>query len=140
MIFIPHNVPSSKNSKIKGKFFSKTVQKYLRKHGIQHFSSHKKTITPYKTIPMTFPFDEISTLLKGEEYPILLGFHFVRDSKRSFDFHNVCQIIFDIMVAGNVIEDDDSDHVLPFPMMLNNQWYKIDRDSPGVYINVLNDI
>ena len=46
-IFIPFNVPSLKNSKIKttrGIFPSKTFKKYLQAIGIQHFSSSKKII------------------------------------------------------------------------------------------------
>lgn len=138
MIFIPYNVPSSKNSKVKGKFFSKTVKNYLRKHGIQHFSSSRKVVERYKTIPMTFPIDEIKNLLDGLNYPLILGFHFVRDSRRKFDFHNSCQIISDLLTAFDVIKDDDMDHFLPMPMQINGKWYSIDKENSGVYIENLN--
>ena len=46
-IFIPGNVPSLKNSKVKtgrGIFASPTVTKYLKSLGIQRFSSRKKEV------------------------------------------------------------------------------------------------
>ncbi len=51
-IFIPGNVPSLKNSKIKtarGIFPSKTVMKYLRSLGIQKYSVSKKEVIGFKT-------------------------------------------------------------------------------------------
>ena len=48
--FIQGNCPSLKNSKIKGEngiFHSKTVGKYLKSLGIQHYSSSKKTVKGY---------------------------------------------------------------------------------------------
>lgn len=135
-IFIKGNVPSSKNSKVKGRFFSKTVQSYLRSFGIKSFSSRKKEIQGYKTIPMTFPVQEINKLLKGKNYPIIIELHFIRKSKHKFDFHNACQILFDLFTAFDIIEDDDMDHLIPFPLMVNNKWYSYDKNNPGVIIKI----
>ena len=74
MIFIPHNVASSKNSKIntsKGSFISKTTKKYLRSLGIQSFSSSKKEVKLYKTIPLSFPVKELKNELKNGELEII---------------------------------------------------------------------
>lgn len=142
MVFIQHNVPSLKNGKIatsKGVFSSKTVQKYLRKHGIQHYSSSKKTVDRYKTIPMTFPINEIKQLLTGVSYPIILGFHFVRDSKRSFDFNNANQIILDLLTSFNLILDDSMDYVIPQVLWIDGKHYSVDKNEPGVYIKILNN-
>lgn len=139
MIFIPYNVPSSKNSKVNGKFFSKTVQKFLRAHGIQTFSSRKKTVAGYKTIPMTFPVEELKWMLKGQEYPIILGFHFVRNSKHKFDFGNVCQIILDLMTAFDIIKDDNMDCIIPQCFWIEDKAYSYDPENPGVYLKVLNN-
>lgn len=140
MVFIKFNTPSLKNSKIatsRGVFASKTVGKYLRAHGIQHYSSSKKTVTRYKTIPMTFPIEELKKLFEGAEYPIKIGFHFVRDSNRAFDFGNVSQILFDMFTAFDIIEDDSMKYVLPFPLEIDGKYYSVDKDNPGCWITIL---
>ena len=56
MIFIPSNVPSLKNSKVKtskGIFPSKTVTKYIRGLGIQSYNSRKKEVKGYTGDPTT---------------------------------------------------------------------------------------
>jgi len=139
MVLIPFNTPSSKNSKIKtskGIFHSKTVQKYLRNLGIKSYSCSKKTYELYKTIPLKFPLSELQEQFKDVEYPIIVELHFVRDSKRAFDFHNLSQIIFDLLQAFAIIKDDDMNHIIPFPMKINNEWYSIDKNKSGVYINI----
>jgi len=139
MIFIEGNVPSSKNSRIntsKGSFMSKTVMKYLRQHGIQGYSSSKKEVRGYKTRDITFPVDELRDLFSGFDYPIEVGFHFVRDSKRRFDFHNAVQIIFDLMTAFDIIEDDDMNCVIPTCIWIDDKPYTVDKNNPGVWITV----
>ena len=136
-VFIKYNTPSSKNSKINGKFFSKTVQKYLRNHGIKSFSSRKKTVEKYTTIPMTFPVEELKELFKNKEYPIIIGFHFIRDSKRQWDFVNIVQIILDLFTAFDIIEDDSIDYIIPMPFKIENKWYSINKENPGVIIKIL---
>ena len=91
LIWVPYNTPALKNSKVKtsrGIFSSPTVKKYLRKLGIQSYSSGKKTVLGYVTRPNEFEklrqHFEKSLLNKG--FPVLICFHFVRDSKRLFDF------------------------------------------------------
>lgn len=129
-VFLKGNVPSSKNSKqfiparttksgatIKPMFLnSKTVANYLRSYEHQ-FYTPKLIIT---------------------ETPVILGFHFVRDSKRRFDFGNSCQIIQDLMVKFGWIEDDNMDYLIPVPLLVNDKWYSWDKDNPGVLIRVLN--
>ena len=41
------------------------------------------------------------------------------------------------MVAFQIIEDDNMDCVLPFPMQIDGKWYSVDKDSPGAYISIL---
>ena len=141
MVFIQGNIPSSKNSKVatsKGVFHSKTVTKWLREQGIQHYSVSKKEVTLYKTKPCIFPEKELRYFLsKNIERPLKLGIHFVRASKTKFDFHNICQIVMDLMVAFDIIEDDNMDCILPFPMQINGSWYSVDKNNPGVYIAIL---
>ena len=145
MVFIQGNIPSSKNSKVAtkaGVFHSKAVGKFLRDQGIVHYSAGRKEVTYYKTKPCVFPVKELRSMLASSEssqqkMPIKLGIHFVRQTKAKFDFHNICQILFDLMVAFDIIEDDNMDCILPFPMQMNGNWYSVDKLNPGVYIAVL---
>lgn len=139
MFFIRYNVPSSKNSKIntsRGSFMSKTVKKYLRAHGIQSFSSRKKEVKYYKTIPMTFPVDELRELFSGIKTPMFVEMHFVRGTRHKADFGNLQQIIADLFVAFKIIEDDNMDYFFAVPLKMNNKWYSYDKENPGVYINI----
>ena len=141
MVFIKHNCPSLKNGKIatsRGVFSSKTVQKYLRKHGIQHYSCSKKTITTYKTIPMTFPVDELRELFEESSYPIVIGMHFVRDSNRAFDFNNANSLIMDLFTAFDIIDDDNMNVCYPQVLWIDDKHYSVDKENPGCYIKLLN--
>lgn len=146
MIFIPGNTPSSKNSKIHtktgGVFMSKTVQNYLKNAGIQSFSSSKKIVKEYKTKPNLFRnstevyFKTLFDFTKGE--PCELGIHFVRGSKHKFDMYNIFQIIADLLVAHDIIPDDNMDCLVPIPLKIKGQWYSYDKNNPGVYLEILN--
>jgi len=139
MIFIEGNVPSSKNSKVKtsrGIFHSPTVKKYLSKIGIMKYSAGRKEVIFYKTKPCSFPYEELSNNLKDKEYPIKIGFHFVRGTKHKFDFHNTVQIIADLMVAFDVIEDDNMDCLIPVPFKIDGKYYSYNKEKPGVYIKI----
>jgi len=141
-IFIPFNTPSSKNSKIKtqhGIFHSKATQKYLQKLGIKSYSTSKKKVTGYKTRFNLFEIAVVSLreFLKDKEPPYLIGFYFVRDSKRKFDLINASHIVFDLLVAHRVINDDDMNNLIPIPIQVNNTWYAVDKNNSGVYLYIL---
>lgn len=142
LIFIPFNVPSLKNSKVKtsrGIFASKTVKKYLTLLGIQTYSPSKKIVKEYVKRPNMFKeiCEGIVKQQEGKNQPFLLGYHFVRDSKRDFDFNNATQIIQDLLVAHDFFEDDCMRVMIPVPMMINGSWYSVDKLSAGVYIKLL---
>jgi len=154
MIFIPGNVPSLKNSKVKtrrGIFASPTVTKYLRTLGIQQFSSRKKEVKGYvdKTRPNVIESfrEEIAEMCIGKENPLFIGFHQVRNSKRKFDFGNSVELIQDLFTAHDFITDDNVEYVFPIPMtqdgrlpttgnLREEQWYSVDKENPGVYIKI----
>lgn len=141
-IFIPGNIPSLKNSKVKTKggiFSSKTVTKFIRSLGIQSYSVSKKQVKGYVARPNKFleliePFKE---QIKNEKKPYLIGFHFVRNSHRRFDFVNIVQIIADLLVAHDIIEDDDMTCFIPIPIKIDDRYFTIDKENPGVYIKIL---
>lgn len=142
-IFIAGNTASSKNSKIntsKGSFMSKTCKKYLRSLGIQTFSSSKRTVTLYKTIPLNFPLDELKELFKDVEYPVFIGMHFIRGTRHHADFQNITQLILDLFQAFEIIPDDDMDHIFAVPFKINNKYYSYDKENPGVYIKIINNL
>lgn len=144
LIFIPFNTPSLKNSKVKtgrGIFASKTVKKYLMQLGIQHYSPSKKTVKGYvdKKRPNLFEGvrKQFELEMKDKDQPYLLACHFVRNSKRDFDFNNATQIIMDLMVAHDMVEDDCMRVLIPVPLMIDEEWYSIDKENPGVYIKII---
>ena len=136
-VFISGNIPSSKNSKINGKFFSKTVMKFLRSHGIQSFSSSKKFVKEYKTIPMTFPVEELTQLFKDKEFPLIVGMHFIRGTRHKCDFGNMQQILADLFTAFDIIPDDNMDYFFAVPFPIEGKYYSYDKETPGVIIKIL---
>ena len=154
MIFIPGNVPSLKNSKVKsrrGIFASPSVSQYLRSLGIQKFSSRDKTVKGYvdKNRPNQIEQfrERIQKMKIGKENPLFIGFHQVRNSKRKFDFSNSVELIQDLFVAHDFIEDDNVEYMFPVPMtkdgrlpttknLRKEEWYSVDKDNPGVYIKI----
>jgi len=141
-IFIARNIPSLKNSKVKtsrGIFPSKTVTNFLRSYGIKHYSSSKKTVEGYARTPDTFKpiADRLRDELSKVDKPYKLQFYFVRKTKSRFDFGNCSEILADIFTAYNVWDDDNCDNFLPFPWIIDNSCYKVDKDNPGVYIKVI---
>lgn len=125
--FIPFNVSSSKNSKElvwakrgteKVPIFtdSKTTKNYKNKTMDYYISGAKKFREIYDSLPK----------------PIKLGFKFIRDSKRQFDYINPAQTVQDIMVRSGWIEDDNANCIIPFFLE-----YEYDKEKPGVVISII---
>ena len=123
-IFIPGNVPSSKNSKQwTGKMLihSKATRNYIRdtkQHYIQTKEEFKSQIVDKAGIELSFP--------------IHISFYFIRSSRRKFDFINPAQTVQDDMVKHGWIEDDNCDIIVP-----HFSGYHVDKDNPGVIIKIL---
>jgi Holliday junction resolvase RusA-like endonuclease len=123
-IFIPLNVPSSKNSKQwTGKMLihSKTTRNYIK--------NSKKDYIHGK--------EEFDTLLNTQagiepSYPIHIDMYFIRSSKRKFDYINPAQTVQDLMVKWGWIEDDNCDIIVP-----HFSGYHVDKENPGVIIKIL---
>lgn len=142
MIFIKGNVPSSKNSRINtqnGSFASKTVKAYLNSLGIQSYSSSKKLVKGYVNKPNLIENlrEDFLKQTSGKQLPLEIGFHFVRDSKRKFDFHNIVQVILDLLTAHDFIIDDNMDCAIPFALKIDNKFYSVDKECPGVWIKII---
>ena len=142
LIFIPGNVPSSKNSRINtkhGSFASKTVKAYLNSLGIQSYSSSKKLVKGYVNKPNLIENlrEDFLKQIEGKELPLEIGFHFVRDSRRKFDFHNIVQVVLDLLTASDFIIDDNMDCVIPFALQRDNKFYSVDKENCGVWIKII---
>jgi len=123
---------------VNGRFYSKTVAKWLRTFGIASYSSSRKIVNYYKTIPRTYNIEELFSPIKGiTEYPVIIGMHFVRNSKHKWDFNNATHIILDLMTALDIIPDDSVDYIFPVPMSINGIFWSYNKENPGVYINIL---
>lgn len=119
MIFISGNVPSSKNSKQwTGKMLinSKTVRNYIKNHCSEWCENTGK----------------FKEMIKGKEKPYKIGFYFIRDSKRKFDYINAAQLPLDLMQDYDWIDDDDVDNVIPVFL-----GYEVDKNNAGVRIEIL---
>lgn len=124
MIFINGNVPSSKNSKQfvtfktgkKMLINSETVRNYMKNHCDEWWENSSK----------------FKEMIKGKEKPYRIGFYFIRDSKRKFDYINAAQLPLDLMQDYGWIDDDDVNNVIPVFL-----GYEVDKENPGVRIEIL---
>lgn len=118
-IFIPGNVPSSKNNKQwTGRFLidSKITRQYKQ-----------ATQWIYSTRAKTF-----HDMIKGLPKPYRVSFKFVRGSRHKFDAINAAQIVQDLMVNYEWINDDNMDEMIPV-----FEPYEYDPKNAGVYISVI---
>ncbi len=152
MIFIKGNIPSLKNSKVKtsrGIFHSPTVSKFIRSLGIQHFNSRKKEVKGYKDPLRPNEFEALrnsfEAMKNGKNNPLIIGYHQVRNSKRSFEFSNSVEVLQDLFTSHDFIEDDNVKYVFPIPMTKDGEiaspenrdrLYSVDKNNPGVWIKI----
>lgn len=126
MIFIKSNVPSSKNNKVwtgRHLVWSKRALAY-KKETKDQFLENKELFL---------------SMLKDHREPYAIGFHFVRNNRHKFDFVNMVQTVQDLMVEYGYLEDDNTSIMLPFPFKIDDKYYSINTENPGVYITILND-
>jgi Holliday junction resolvase RusA-like endonuclease len=117
-IFIPGNVPSSKNNKVwTGRFlvWSKSAQKYKKET--------KKYWEDYR--------DQFLIDFSDRTLPCAVSFKFIRGSRHQFDYVNPLQTILDLMVENGWLTDDNADVILPV-----FEQYEYSKDNPGVIIKL----
>lgn len=120
-IYIKGNVPSSKNSKQwTGKMLinSKTVRNYINNYGYQWYSL--ENIELFKN------------MIKNRVKPYKIGFYFIRDTARKFDYINAAQLPCDLMIKAGMIEDDNCNEIIPIFL-----GYEVDKKNAGVKISIL---
>lgn len=123
-IFIPGNVPSSKNSRMKTKSGAiiKNPRCFLYEKGV------KKILIDNR--------DLFKDSIRDKNKPIFIGLHFIRNSRRRADFHNLVQLIADLLVKYNWIEDDNMNEVFFIPFRIDGKWHSINVKEGGVIIHV----
>lgn len=119
-ISLSGNVPSSKNSRI---FNVKLKKSFKNKRCQEWEKSATKQIVDWKIL------NKIRAPLDGLN---LVSFYFVRKTCHEFDYHNACQIVFDLLVECSVIVDDSSVYVVPF-----FDGYEVDKKRAGVVVEFL---
>lgn len=129
-LFIPGNVPSSKNGKqivfkktktgdgkIPIMIWSKAAKLYV-----------KETKKYYESFADTFR-NEYDKYVSLGNLPMEVTFLFIRGSKHKFDYPNPLQTVLDLMVHYKWIPDDNADIIIPI-----FEKYMYSKENPGVYI------
>lgn len=119
-IYIKGNVASKKNSKRwigKALIDSKAVDRYLKLYNYQW--SDEQNIKKFKNLINDLP------------QPYNIGFYFIRDSLRAFDYNNISQLPQDLMVKYGWLEDDNCKILKPVYL-----GYEKDKDNAGIIIRV----
>ena len=118
-IFIPGNVPSSKNGKRwTGKYLihSKTVMNYIKESKNDYINNKELFID----------------MCKDKEKPYTVSFTFYRGSRRKFDYINPAQTVQDLMVKYGYIEDDNCEYIIPC-----FEPYEYNKENTGVEIKII---
>lgn len=122
-IYIPGDVPSSKNSKVwtgKHLVHSKAAGRYIA--NTKPIYSNKRILKAFaKAINSTSP-------------PYKMSFTFIRGSRRKFDYVNMAQLPLDLMVKHEWIVDDNADYIIP-----KFKEYLYRKEHPGVIISIEKD-
>lgn len=115
-IFIPGNVPSSKNSKQwtgRALISSKATRKW-RSNTQEHWINNRLRFQKWSN---------------DKPRPLKIGFKFIRGTRHQFDYPNPLQTVLDEMVRYKWLEDDNADEVMPYFLT-----YEYDKENPGVII------
>jgi len=143
--WIPGHVPSSKN--LTTCACTKAGKPYTRPNG--RVEEYKTLTDPYFQKHAQAFWDGYWTKdLLGEYISdparICVGFHFVRQDKREFDFINACQIVQDRMVHWQWIKDDSMRYLIPFPLwtcpkayLVTAGYHTVAPLKPGVAIRII---
>lgn len=134
IFFIPHNVPSSKNSKQLipiGKGAKKRMIPIWSATALKYVKDTKKYFEALGT--------EFKKIIVNKQKPYVIGFHYVRGSRHKFDEPNPKQTLLDLMTKYGWIEDDNMDEIIPIPFKKDEVWYSYNKETPGVYIKVYDD-
>lgn len=139
VLFIPGNTPSSKNSRQSMTLETKPYQdKKGRTKTWKNVNIPSKLTSTFKKESLSYFIQQRPQWLamkRGLEYPLMVEFTFIRDSKRKFDLINMAQIIQDMMVDVGWVEDDNYTVITPYFGKV-----RIDKENPGCEIRIINNV
>jgi len=124
MIFIPVNVPSSKNSR-----------RNIRTKSGRSLSLQSKLCESYEMCTWAHWIaakTEFFRQIRDLKPPYIVSFFFIRDTKRVFDYINAAQEVQDLMVKYGWIADDNCDYLIPV-----FTGHSVSKKNAGVEIQVL---
>lgn len=125
-IWIDGNFPSFKNSK---RMIIREEQRPLL--------IHSKTVMKYKKVSKLDWLenrDAFHHLIKDMKKPLVIGVHFVRNSKRIYDWINMVQGVQDLMVDYEYIKDDNILEMVPIPFKMKGSYSSYNKEKPGVWL------
>ncbi len=128
LLFIPGNVPSSKNGRI-------TLKTGISLPSAATTLWRKNTRTYWSLLRKTFV-----EQCQGKTDPLILGIHFIRKTRHTWDFINPTETIQDEMSKHGWITDDNVEFVFPVPMLVDNKLWSYDPKAPGVLLHVHNSL
>lgn len=126
VLFMPFTVPSSKN----GRGFSKSGRSFPSALTTKWKKATKAFWLEAKPIFLE--------MIRGKNWPLLIGFHYVRGKDDLYDWINPMQTIQDEMTRQEWLNDDNVFIMLPFPFQIQGKFTSHDPQNPGVYIKILN--
>jgi len=118
-IFIPYNVPSSKNGKIKTKWgiVDSKATRLWKKNTKDYWVRYAELF---------------QSIVKNNPMPLFVHLTYIRKGGALFDYIGPTETIMDEMVHYQWINDDNAYQVVPIFGR-----FKVDKDNPGVIIRVV---
>jgi len=130
-IFIPGNVPSSKNGKRWVTFNTKPGSKAKRK-GMLINSALVMRYIENTALYYYKHAGEFRYMVADLEPPYTVYFYFIRDSRRIFDYNNSSHVVTDLMRKNKWIDDDNMNWLIPD----FSKRYEVNKAKAGVIITV----
>jgi len=118
MIVISGEIHSSKNSRRVLRSGNRTI---VAK------SKQAKADEEMLSIQLNAQAEKWKEMIEGKIFPIHVVFHFVRTTRRKWDFVNLVQGVADAMVKAGYLPDDDVEHFVP-----HYGGHTVDKTNPGV--------
>lgn len=135
-IFIPGDVPSSKNGRTVAHLKDRNGQPMYHENGLKKTTSlYSKATQKYLDEREQFYKDNVLRFLRmssDKPLPLRVGYKLVRRTKVEYDDHNAIQIVADLMEKHNWIQKDSSQYV-KFSAFTE----EYDSENPGIILIIM---
>ena len=119
MIYLKGNVPSPKHPTPRTR--RNLIPTNTDENQLEQYEIHYKLYA-----------NKFKELIKNKKPPYYIGFYFIRNSKRKFDYNNLTQLPQDLMVKYKWLDDDNADYIVPIGL-----GYTVNKAKAGLIITVL---